>query len=86
MLSTTRSSAVEGRESLLATMRTTQLSPRDMRRLHPSSQRDAAAGYSRMLAESLAGTPEFRAKPTLSCDAWWSLGRVANVHPRKWGA
>ena len=58
----------------------------DMRRLVPSSQRDAARGYSAMLHSVIGGPADRRRGPTSANDAWWSVGRVADVGPRSYGA
>lgn len=74
-----------GRDKLLSSV---QGKPIDMSRLAPSSQRDAARGYAMMLGTVSGGSTALRphARPTSSCDAWWSVGRVAEVGPRYYGA
>ena len=58
----------------------------DKRHLKPSSQRDAARGYSAMLATATGGSDDPPLRARSSCDAWWSLGRGADVGPRHYGA
>ena len=56
------------------------------RRHLPSSQRDAARGYSAMLHICMDGSTAMTPRPSGSCDAWWSLGRSADAGPRYYGA
>ena len=61
----------------------------DVRRLLPSSQRDVARGYSLALHAALSGTTDLSPRspsPSRACDAWWSLHRVADSGPRRYGA
>ena len=77
------------RENILSHVRAN--AHQEARQLAPSSQRDAARGYSIMLAQSLGGKlPPFAPRPSTSNVGternWWRERRNANVGPRRNGA